>query len=91
MKDHRISLNRNCPCSQERCPIKGNCVLCVQNHLAHRRHLPECIQALIAEPVHRLMHLLEEEPLDRHPDEAFWEGLDVEKFVQESIARHPRS
>ncbi len=47
MKDHDISINEHCPCSQSDCPIRGNCVLCVQNHLEHKRHIPECIQNLL--------------------------------------------
>ena len=90
MKDHDISLNRNCPCSQAGCPIRGNCVLCVQNHLTHRKHLPECIQEILAEPVHQLLRLLEQVPDDRHPDATFWEALDVEQFVKDSLARHGR-
>lgn len=51
MMDHGISLNRNCPCTQKFCPIRGNCVLCAQNHLEHRRHIPECIQDMLRDTV----------------------------------------
>ncbi len=91
MIDHKISLNKNCPCAQTFCPIRGNCALCVQNHLEHRRHVPECIQDMLREHVHALADKMELKTTDARPDDAFWKKQAETDFVQRSIARHQKS
>lgn len=88
MIDHNISLNKKCPCSQKECPIRGNCVLCVQNHLAHKRHIPECIQNLLRPDIEKIMNLLELEGQEKRPDKKFWDNYDKEKFIKSSIDKH---
>jgi len=88
MKDHGISINEHCPCSQEDCPIRGNCVLCVQNHLEHKRHVPECIQNMLRPVVQSLADQMELGTSDSRPTPAFWEQFDKEKFLKKSIKRH---
>jgi hypothetical protein len=88
MKDHGISTNKHCPCSQPGCPIRGNCVLCVQNHLEHKRHIPECIQNMLRPVVQSLADQMELETSDSRPTPAFWEQLDKDEFLKKSIERH---
>ena len=88
MDDHGVSLNRNCPCTQKFCPIRGNCVLCVQNHLEHRRHIPECIQDVLRETVKTLADKMELKTSEGRPDDAFWQKMAQTDFVRKSIARH---
>lgn len=90
MNDQGISLNRNCPCTQKLCPILGNCVLCVQNHLEHRRHIPECIQDMLRESVRILADKMELKTEDIRPDDAFWKTQSETDIVARSIARHPK-
>jgi len=68
MKDQGISLNRDCPCQQKQCPILGNCVICVQNHLKSRHHIPECFQDVLRPSVGALAALLELTAIDGRPD-----------------------
>lgn len=88
MKDQGISLNRSCPCLQAQCPIRGNCVLCVQGHLDHKRHLPECIQSLLRPMVRALADQVELKTEEARPDEAFWQSYDKEDLLRRSLARH---
>ena len=88
MKDHGISLNERCPCTQSDCPIRGNCVLCVQNHLEHKRHIPECIQNLLRPAIQALAHQMEFETQDGRPEPEFWAQLDKKELVKKSIDRH---
>ena len=88
MKDHAISLNKHCPCSQLECPIRGNCVLCVQNHLEHKRHIPECIQNILRPQIESLFKQLELTPTESRATLDFWKRLNKDKFLKESIARH---
>jgi hypothetical protein len=85
---HEISLNRKCPCTQRFCPIRGNCVLCVQNHLEHRRHIPECIQDMLRESIRTLADKMELKTADARPDDVFWQRQAETNFLAESIARH---
>ena len=88
MKDHGISLNQHCTCQQKQCPIWGNCVLCVQNHLCHKRHIPECIQDVRRPAIQALAAQVELKTEDTRPDEAFWKTFDKEAHVQRSVERH---
>ena len=88
MKDHKISFNRHCPCTQIQCPIRGNCVLCVQNHLDHQRHLPECIQNLLRPAVQSLAQQVELQTEDGRPNESFWQTYDKDDLLKKSIKRH---
>jgi hypothetical protein len=88
MKDHRISLNKHCPCAEPQCPIRGNCVLCIQNHLEHRRHIPECIQNILRPAVQSLADQVELKTSEARPNESFWRDLDKGEFLKNSINRH---
>lgn len=90
MKDHGISLNEHCPCSQPDCPIRGNCVLCVQNHLEHKRHIPECIENMLRPTVQTLADQMELGASDARPTPEFWEKFDKKEFVKKSIDRHSK-
>ena len=91
MKDHGVSLNKHCPCTQAQCPIRGNCVLCIQNHLEHKRHVPECIQDILRPAVKLLADQMELAAEDARRSECFWRNFDVEEFVDKSIGRHDDS
>jgi hypothetical protein len=88
MKDHGISINKHCPCSQMECPIRGNCVLCVQNHLEHKRHIPECFQETLRHTVQALASQLELKTSESRPTPEFWKEFDGERFLQQSLDRH---
>lgn len=68
MKDLGISLNKDCPCRQTQCPILGNCVVCVQNHLKSGHHIPECFQDVLRPGVQTLAALLELKTIEGRPD-----------------------
>ncbi|MCK5705291.1 MAG: hypothetical protein KAI29_29275 [Cyclobacteriaceae bacterium] len=88
MKNYGISINEKCPCIQQECPIRGNCVLCVQNHLTHKRHIPVCIQNMLRPAVKELADKMEFATSDARPDKTFWTNFDKENFIQESIGKH---
>jgi hypothetical protein len=88
MKDHEISLNKHCPCGQQECPIRGNCVLCIQNHLEHKRHIPECIQNLLRPTVQALTEQMELKTEDARPETSFWTNFDKNAFLRRSVDRH---
>lgn len=87
-KDYEVSLNEKCPCTQQGCPIQGNCVLCVQNHIEHKRHIPECIQNILRPAVESLTKQLELQTKDGRPKPSFWKKLDKKAFVKKSFDRH---
>lgn len=91
MKDFDISFNKHCPCSQKECPIRGNCVLCIQNHLDHKRHLPECMENLLRPGIKDLAALLELIAQEDRPDAEFWENYDKEDLVKRSLERHKKN
>ncbi len=88
MKDYGVSINKHCPCSQSECPIRGNCVLCVQNHLEHKRHIPECIQNALRPAVKSLADQMELDTTDSRPSGEFWRQMDRDEFLRKSIDRH---
>ena len=88
MNDHGVSLNAHCTCRQTQCPIWGNCVLCVQNHLSHKRHIPECIQEMLRPAIESLARQMEFKIEDARPDAAFWESFDKDAHMKRSIERH---
>jgi hypothetical protein len=88
MQDHGISLNTHCPCKQPQCPIFGNCVLCIQNHLEHKNHLPECVQEILRPAVLGLCQQMELATTDKRPAPEFWKTCDREQVVKNSKARH---
>jgi hypothetical protein len=59
MEDHGMSLNKFCPCTQTQCRIRGNCVICVQNHLDNKRHIPECFQNLLRDGIQSLARMVQ--------------------------------
>ena len=89
-KDYKISINNYCPCSQKECPIRGNCVLCVQNHLEHKRHIPECIENLLRPEIAKLAKIVEYSHSDERPDAEFWKTFDKESFLTDSLKRHEK-
>ncbi len=91
MKDHGISINKHCSCTQPDCPIKGNCVPCVQNHLEHKRHIPECMQNILRPVIQSLADQMELEISDSRPTPEFWGELDKDEFLKKSIDRHRSS
>jgi hypothetical protein len=88
MKDYKVSINANCHCTQSECPIKGNCVLCVQNHLIHKRHIPECIENLLRPSIEFLSKQVEFDIKDKRPTKEFWDNFDKAKFVNNSLSNH---
>jgi hypothetical protein len=88
MKDYQISLNKKCRCTQNECPIFGNCVLCVQNHVEKGNHMPECMQNMIRASIKSLAEVVEFSCNDKRPQEGFWETYDKETMIQSSIKRH---
>ena len=91
MQDHGVSLNRHCPCKQTYCPIRGNCVICVQNHLEHKRHIPECFQDVLRDGVRALAEKLELKPADCRPDDDFWKKQAETDFLARSLAKHKKT
>ena len=88
MEDHGISLNKHCPCTQVKCRIRGNCVLCVQNHLCRENHIPECMQDMLRDKVEALAKMMQLKTEEGRPKEAFWDTYDTDKQVKGAIARH---
>ncbi len=88
MKDRGISLNRHCPCIQVDCSILGNCVLCVQNHLEHERHVPECFQNMLRPAVANLNGLLELDTKEGRPKPGSRTKEHKKRILSESLARH---
>ena len=90
MKDYQFSLNHKCRCTQKDCPILGNCVLCVQNHVEKGNHIPECMQDMIRENIKSLAEIVEFKCDEKRPQEDFWESYDKEKLIKSSIERHEK-
>ncbi len=87
MKDHKISFNKHCPCVQKECPIKGNCVLCIQSHNDQKTHLPECMEIIMRPEVAKLAKLVEYNISEGHHTPEFWETFDKESFLDSVIKR----
>ena len=90
MKDHGISINKKCSCTQPNCPIRGNCVLCVQNHLEDKRHVPECIQGILRPAVQSLADQMELGTRDSRPTPEAWSTFDKEGYLKKSLSRHEK-
>ncbi len=90
MQDHKISLNRYCPCTQSQCPIRGKCVLCIQNHLDHKRHMPECIQNLVRPAVESLSKQVELKTSDDRQVTDFWDEFDCDAFLKRTLEKHKK-
>ena len=88
MKDHKISINKHCPCTQSQCPIRGNCVLCIQNHLDHNRHIPECIQEHLRPAIESLAKQVELNVSEARPEKEFWDDFDSEAFLKGTLDKH---
>lgn len=88
MKDHGISLNQHCPCVQSDCSILGNCVLCVQNHLEHKRHIPECFQNILRPIVQGMARQMEFKTMEGRPKPGSRTKEHKDRILSESIARH---
>ena len=88
MKDYKYSINKKCRCTQRECPILGNCVLCVQNHVEKGNHLPECMQEMIRSNIKSLAGMVEFECNEKRPHGNFWETYDKENLIKTSIERH---
>jgi hypothetical protein len=63
-------------------------VICVQNHLDHKRHLPECFQNLLRDGVQTLARMAELKTGEGRPNPAFGKKFDRDKRLRESIKRH---
>ena len=87
MKDHGISLNPLCPCVQTRCAIWGNCVVCVQNHLEHKRHIPECFQETLRPLVMALAAQMELTTGESRPDNPVGKDFDKAEFLKRFAKR----
>jgi len=88
MKDHGISLNPLCPCSQTRCSIWGNCVVCVQNHLEAKRQMPECFQETLRPLVKPLVAQMQWTIGEGRPDNPVRpRGFDKAEFVKKLANR----
>ena len=88
MKDYKYSLNRKCCCTQKECPILGNCVLCIQNHVEKGNHMPECMQNMIRGNIESLAGIVEYECNEKRPQGDFWETYNKDELVKTSIERH---
>ena len=88
MQDHKISTNKFCPCTQSQCPIRGNCVLCVQNHVEKGNHLPECMQNMLRGNIEALAGMVEFKCDEKRPCDNFWETYDKEDLIKTSIEKH---
>ncbi len=88
MQDHNISINKYCPCTQSQCPIRGNCVLCIQNHLDNKNHIPECIQNLIRPAIESLSKQVELKMSDSRPTAEFWSKYDCNDFLKRTLDKH---
>ncbi len=88
MQDHKISVNKHCPCTQPECPVRGNCVLCIQAHLDHKQHLPECMENLLRDRVKDLAGMMEFEVTDTRPTPEFWKTFDTQGYLEECLDRH---
>ena len=86
--DHGVSYNAHCSCEQKECPIFGNCVLCMQNHLDQGDHLPECVQNMLRPEVIHLAQLLELKTSEKRPGPDQLKALDAAGLIARSIARH---
>jgi hypothetical protein len=63
-------------------------VPCVQNHLDHGRHIPECMQNLLRPAVKLLAEQVELGTSDSRPSREFWTALDKDEFLASSTDRH---
>jgi hypothetical protein len=90
MKDYKYSIIKNCPCTQKECPIRNNCVLCVSNHLSHKRHIPECMQDILRQDVANLSTKVELDASDIRQTKEFWKSFDKKKFLSESLAKQKK-
>jgi hypothetical protein len=90
MEDYKYSLNHKCQCTQKECPILGNCVLCVQNHVEKGNHLPECMQNMVRVNIEALAGMVEFKCDDKRPQKSFWETYDKEELIKTSTERHKR-
>jgi hypothetical protein len=88
MEDYKYSLNQKCCCTQKDCPILGNCVLCVQNHVEKRNHLPECMQNMLRSNIEALAGMVEFGCDERRPQGDFWETYNKASLIKTSIERH---
>jgi len=66
-------------------------VLCVQNHVEHERHIPECIQNIIRSDIANLAQKVEFSTHEGRPSHEFWETYDKKSLVQRSLNRHRKA
>lgn len=62
----------DCPCVQEPCPLRGDCIACVRAHRTHQRHLPECLQPIMRKLVEDLAEKVEYKVVDSRPTPDYW-------------------
>jgi hypothetical protein len=88
MVDHGMSVNRHCRCKQMHGPILGSCVLCEQNHLEHKTHVPENIQDLLRPHIEPLARPMELKVSDGRPAPESLKGLAETDYLARAIGKH---
>ncbi len=73
-------LAEDCPCVQKRCPLRGNCVVCVRSHRTHREHLPECMLPIFRDLVTQMAKKVELDVSEARPKPEFWDNLPQETW-----------
>jgi len=57
----------DCPCTNLRCRIHGNCVECIRAHRSHKLHLPECMCTIVRAEIAALADKVEYGVIDNRP------------------------
>jgi len=60
----------------------------MQNHLDHKRHIPECIQKHLRAAIESLAKQVELNTSEARPDKAFWANFDTTAFLKETLDKH---
>jgi hypothetical protein len=66
-KKTKAGYNPDCPCIRTECEMFGMCVECIQGHMRHRKHLPECMQDIVRGKIRELAGLVEFSVNDERP------------------------
>jgi len=65
-------------------------VLCIQNHIEHKRHIPECIQNILRPAVQELARQMELKTEEGRPNPAFWDKFDSKRLLKNSLEKHKK-
>jgi len=60
----------------------------MQNHLDHKRHIPECIQGQLRPAIESLAKQVELNISKARPEKDFWDNFDTEAFLKGSLDKH---